>query len=119
MAKPAPYATTDAAEYDAVITFESLIDSRFVKPDIRVRDKHPNVDGTIEIVDQNQVPLGKLEVQVRKIEAGKRKYSCPASLVAYSEVCTLPVILVCADPSMHRAFWKLITPVMPEYKEIL
>ncbi|MBN2230169.1 MAG: DUF4365 domain-containing protein [Candidatus Thorarchaeota archaeon] len=117
MAKPTPYSTTDAAEQDAVSTFESLIDSHFVKPDIRVRDKYPNVDGTIEIVDQERVPLGKLDVQVRTIGPDERKYSCPTSLVAYSEVSTLPVILICVDPSTQRAFWRQITPTMPEYKE--
>ena len=52
MIEPAPYSTTDAAEQNAVITFESLVDSRFVKAEIRTRDKYPNVDGIVEIVDE-------------------------------------------------------------------
>jgi hypothetical protein len=117
MKKPAPYPSTDTAEQEAVTVFRTLIDLRFVKDDIKTRDKYPNVDGTLELVDREQVPLGKLEVQIRKIGEGKTVYSCPASLAAYSGVSTLPVLLVCVDPSTKRAFWRQITPVMPEYKE--
>jgi len=117
MVGPKPYSYTDSAEQDAVTTFLSLIDTRFVKTDIRTRDKYPNVDGTIELVDQQQVPLGKLEVQVRKIGHGERKYSCDMSLVAYSRISTLPVIIICVDTSNKLAFWRQITATMPDIKE--
>jgi hypothetical protein len=114
---PAPYSNTDAAEQDAVNTFKGLIDTRYVKDDIRTRDKVPNVDGIIELVDEHQVPYGKFDVQIRKLPAGHTKYSCPASLVAYSLVSTLPLILVCVDPTMQRAYWRQISPAMPEYRD--
>lgn len=117
MLEPRPYPPTDSAEQDAVATLLSLIDAGFVKADIRIRDKYPNIDGTLELVDQRQVPLGKLEVQVRKIGHGERKYSCPVSLVRYSEVSTLPVILICVNTSTKLAFWRQITPMMPEVKK--
>lgn len=113
--KPAPYSNTDAAEQDALITFNSLINTRYVKADIRTRDKVPNVDGTIELVDERQVPYGKLDVQLRKLPAGKTSYSCPSSLVAYSTVSTLPIILICADPDFKKVFWRKISATMPEY----
>jgi hypothetical protein len=107
MAKPTAYSRTDAPEQEAVTTFLSLIDAKCVKADIRVRDKVPNVDGTLELVDPSGVPIGKLDVQVRKIPDGTTKYSCPAELVGYSEVSTLPVLLVCVDTLHKKAYWKL------------
>jgi hypothetical protein len=117
MTKPSPYPNTDAAEEAAVVTFRSLIDPKRVKADIRTRDKYPNVDGTIELVDQENRPFGKFDIQVRKIGDGQKSYSCPTSLVGYSEVSTLPVILACIDVSLGRAYWRHITPTMPEYKK--
>lgn len=113
----APYPETDAAEQDAVNTFRQLIDTKRVKEDIRTRDKYPNSDGTVELVDEQLLSLGKFEVQIRKIPKGATQYSCPASLVDYSTVSILPVVLVCADVDGGRAFWKAISPTMPEIKE--
>ncbi len=117
MVKPAPYPNTDAAEVDAVNTFNSLINTKFVKSDIRTRDKVPNVDGTIELVDESRVPYGKIEVQIRKVPTGATSYSCPSTLVAYSTVSTLPFILICVDPEGKKAFWRKISATMPEYRE--
>lgn len=114
--KPAPYSKTDIAEIDAIDVFRSLIDKRFVKEDIRSRDKIPNSDGWIELVDGEQHPIGKLEVQIRKIKAGAKKYSCSGELVGYSSVITLPFLLICVDTKSKKAYWKHITPSMPEYK---
>ncbi len=114
---PAPYSNTDAAEQDAVNTFKSLIDTRFVKDEIRTRDKIPNIDGTIELVHENGVPHAKFDVQIRKLPPQSMSYSCPTTLVGYSKISTLPVLLVCADPERKVAFWRQIYPTMPEYKE--
>lgn len=116
MAQPAPYSSTDTAEGDAVLIFESLLDSKRVKTDIRTRDKYPNIDGYIELVDKDNRPFGKFAIQIRKIGDGKKSYSCPSSLVGYSGVSTLPIILACVDNSSKRAYWRHITYSMPEYK---
>ena len=104
MTKPTPYSNTDAAEENAVVIFRSLLDPKRVKADIRTRDKYPNVDGTIELVDQENRPFGKFDIQVKKIGDGKNSYSCPATLVGYSEVSTLPVLLICTDVSLSKVY---------------
>src|SRR5436309_520580 len=88
--RPAPYSGTDAAETEAVTTFRSLLDSRRVRSDVRERDKLPNTDGYIELVDEGGHPRGKIEVQIKKLPAGAISYKCPTSLVAYSTITTLP-----------------------------
>lgn len=115
--RPRPYPPTDPAEQAAVTVFKSLIDNRYVKADVRTRDKYPNIDGTIELVDEDGIPLGKLDVQIRAIGVEKTKYSCPVSLVAYSTRSTLAVLLICVDASNKRAFWRHISPAMPEFKD--
>lgn len=117
MNEPKPYPPTDQAEQQTLAVFLNLIDDRFVKADIRTRDKYPNYDGTVELVNEHQVPLGKLDIQLRTIGDGLTKYSCPVSLVAYSTKSTLPVLLVCIDPSTKRAFWRHVGRAMPECKE--
>ena len=114
--KPAPYSKTDIAENEAIDVFKSLIDKRFVKEEIKSRDKIPNTDGWIELVDDEQRPIGKLEVQIRKINDGAKKYSCSEELVGYSSVITSPFLLICVDTQSRKAYWKQITVSMPEYK---
>lgn len=114
--KPSPYPQTDAAEVRAVSIFENSIDSSRVKADISVRDKTPDVDGFLTLVDESLRPIGKFEVQIRAIPKGKTSYSCPTTLVAYSKVCFSPVLLVCVDISSELIYWKHIHDEMREYK---
>jgi hypothetical protein len=114
--KPAAYPKTDFAENEAILVFKSLVDQRYIKDGIQQRDKLPNTDGWLEIVNEDSVPIGKLEIQIRKIKARQKKYDCPIELIGYSRVSTLPFLLICVDTVEKRVFWKLLTPAMPEYK---
>ena len=111
--KPARYGKTDEQETLAVDTFRKLVDHKQVKLDIKERDKYPNIDGYIELVDENLVPIGKLEVQIRKLSDSlrtNRKIQCPHSLVAYSERSTCnPVLLIGVDVEQNRAYWIHVT----------
>ncbi len=114
--EPKQYPANDSSEQDAKTVLESLVDSHFVKLDIRTRDKVPNVDGTIELVNEKSVPIGKLDIQLRSIPKGHTSYNCEVSLAAYGKVSTLPVLLVCVDTVNKCAYWKHINPYMPELK---
>jgi len=117
MTKPAPYSHTDTAEREAIATLKYFIDQQFIKSEIRECDKTPNRDGTLELVDQDEMPIGKLEVQIKKIPKGATTYSCPSSLIGYSRVCGLPFLLICVDTAIQKIFWKPITHMMPEFKD--
>ena len=114
---PKPYSPTDTAEIEAIKTFKDCLNLKYVKPDIKERDKTPNVDGYLEIVNEKQVPLGKLEVQIRKIPKGSTSYSCNIELFAYSEKTSLPVLLICVDVDNKKAYWKHIQRSMAVGKE--
>jgi hypothetical protein len=90
--KPAPYPPNTTEKLEAITTLEGLLDKRFVIPHLSKLDKVPNTDGHLEIVDQDRRPLGKLEVQVRKIPDGATSYSCPVELVAYKCVPSFTII---------------------------
>jgi len=115
--EPKSYPPTDSAEQDSKTVLESLIDSRLVKTDIRTRDTTPNIDGTIELVNENIKPIGKFDIQLRSIPKGQTSFSCETSLASYSKVSTLPVLLICVDSENKCAYWKHINPYMPELKD--
>lgn len=114
--EPAAYPQTDTAEFRAVTIFCERIDSNIVKAEVQTRDKTPNTDGTLTLVDSRRLPIGKFEVQVKAIGNDRTSYSCPTSLVAYSRICFAPVLLVCVDVEGGNVYWKHIHHSMPEYK---
>ncbi|GAA5531595.1 hypothetical protein [Herpetosiphon gulosus] len=118
MSGAAPYPDSDYDEVEAIRVFENLLDFRYIKSSITKRDKVPNVDGFIEILDYTNSPIAKVEVQVRKIPVNRKQYSVQKSLVLYSKnSSTLPVILICVDIINHKVYWKHIHSLMSEYKE--
>jgi len=82
------------------------VDRSHVKCDIKKRDKYPNFDGYIEIVDDQGYPQGKLEVQVKTLPPGAVAYYCDLETIAYTETTTLPVLLIMADNSSKKVYWK-------------
>lgn len=114
---PAAYPSRNTEELEALRVFENLLDLKFTKPDLKRLDTRPNTDGTIEIVDESQRPLGKIEVQVKKIPDGATSYQCPVELIAYSERISLPFILVCVDVGNKKAYFRhLHRAMMPDAK---
>jgi hypothetical protein len=109
MTKPAPYSPTAGKEIEAVIIFESLIICDQVIPDLRRLDKFPNIDGNIDIIDVEHRPIGRLEVQVKKLPddyGSDPKLQVPISLFGYaSRTTNNPVLLVGVDANQKKAFW--------------
>ena len=103
--QPAPYSTTDEGETLAVTILRSLLDHAKVRFNFEERDKGPNTDGYIELVNEFRVPISKLEVQIRKIRDYKRTIQCPLTLISYSETTCNPVLLVGVDTKQNKAYW--------------
>ena len=114
--EPAGYPPKNTEEINAVNVLESLFDSSRVKSDIKVLDKVPNKDGSVELVDEKERPIGELIVQVKKIPDGSLKFDCPIELVAYSTRVSSPFLLICVDVGKNKAYWKHVTPVMAGVK---
>ena len=105
---PAPYPKTNTSEMEAISTFLNVLNKERVKPDIKYLDKVPNIDGIIEVVSKNQVSVGKIEVQIKKLgnkSIKKPKYQCSVNFLAYCEVNIQPVLLIVVDVANSIAYW--------------
>jgi hypothetical protein len=107
--QPSPYSNTDEQETLAVDTFKILVEHKRVRMDIKERDKYPNTDGYLELVDDNRSPIGKLEVQIRTFHGDTPKLQCPLSLFDYSEITCNPVLLVGVETDRKKAYWIHVT----------
>jgi len=107
-ANPAPYPNTNTAEIKAVVGFVSILNLDRVKPDAKFLDKVPNTDGTVEIVSKTQIPIGKLEIQIKALEEKNYltpKYQCELDFLSYCENSILPVILIVVNIKKKVAYW--------------
>ena len=105
---PAPYPPTASSELDAVTCLLDILDKKLVKPDIKVLDKFPNIDGSIELTNLDQIPIGEFNVQVKTVSQNKDEtisYQCTLPFLAYCENSILPVILITVDIESHIAYW--------------
>jgi len=80
-----PYPKTDSDEVKAITIFKDTIDLKLVKANIEERSTTPNFDGFVELVEESGKPVGKLDVQMKKILDGQMNHSCESELVPYSE----------------------------------
>ncbi|TGN13315.1 DUF4365 domain-containing protein [Leptospira bandrabouensis] len=104
--KPSPYAQTDFQEDESIHIFKSSIDRKRIKTDIKSRDKYPNFDGYIEVVDDDQCSIGKFELQVKTIKNSTGTFYCKPELINYSEITTLPILLILVKIDQKKTYWK-------------
>lgn len=113
---PARYPPKNTEEMSAIVTFLGLIDLARVKPDAKFLDKVPNTDGSLELVDKNEKPIGELKIQIKKIPAGSERFDCPVELIGYSTRVSSPFILICVDVDNKKAYWVHLHSTLPEFK---
>lgn len=104
----APYPNSATAEIQSVTVFNGLIDPVYIKADIKVLDKNPNYDGIIEITAGNQLPIGKLEVQIKTL--GRKNYANPKyqasrEFLSYCYQNNVPVLLIVVNTVEKVAYW--------------
>jgi hypothetical protein len=110
------YPPNDDVERRAVALLNYLFDTSVIKSDINVADKVPHHDGEIELVDSESRPIGKFNVQVKKMpEDFKDRYGdCPVELIEYSKRLDQALIFIGVDSKNKKAYWKQIDPKMIE-----
>ena len=112
--EPAPFPKTDSSEVRAIDTFKILVNPDLVKVHVRERDKIPNYDGQLELVDRNRKPLGQLEVQVKHLDEKdwkRRGFNCGLEFLAYvQKAASLPVLLIGVAPGKKEVFWVELQP---------
>ncbi|HTB52335.1 MAG TPA: DUF4365 domain-containing protein [Ferruginibacter sp.] len=106
-----PYAKTAKAELDSRKIFLHLIDSQFIRGEISQNDKTPATDGILEIIDDNQRLIGKIEIQLKTLNPKSYKslsFQCKDSFLASCENATLPVILIVVNRTEQKVYWRHI-----------
>lgn len=122
--EPAAYPKTNTPEIEAVRMLEYIIDKERLKTSLSVLDKVPNIDGHIEIVTEQQHPIGKLEVQVKYLPQkshARPKYQCDLQFLSYCENNIMPVLLIVVNTKDEKAYWlhlsrKVITDLAARIK---
>ncbi len=86
-----------------------------VRPVSRIEksNTHPNTDGEVELTDQDDQPIGKLEVQVKALNpkylSKPKLCNIPAGFLAYCRKSVIPVILIGVDRTNNKAYWLHMT----------
>lgn len=110
--KPAKYPESDNTEHNSVDVLNYILDSS-VKSYVDSRDKAPNHDGWLELVDDNGVPIGRIVVQVKKLpdeHIDDPKIQMETRHLSYCYVPIEPFVLIVVDTENEVAFWRHISP---------
>lgn len=103
---------TDEREEDSIAVIEDILRHTATKTHLQKADKVANVDGSIELLGDDNRLVGRITVQVKTIQPtdeGKWKYPCPTSLLGYAENTLEIVILLAVDHSTNTVLWKHIS----------
>ena len=105
---PAPYPNKNTEEMESVFKLLDLLDKKIVKPDVQFLDKVPNTDGSFTIVDRTEVPIGKIDVQVKTlpdVNVANPKLQVALSFLSACEHSSLPVVLIVVNERNSIAYW--------------
>lgn len=108
---PAAYSESDEDEQITIQILERCFGNE-IKSHIDSRDKVPNHDGHVEIVDSDGSPIGRIVVQVKKLPKGNReppRKQIETKHLAYCRAVIEPFILILVDTEEEVGYWKHIT----------
>ena len=80
-------------------------------PDLKANDKWPNIDGYVELTDENGFPLGTIQVQIKKLSKTssktKRHTFKSDKFLSYCRESSdwIPIIFIGVDIDAQKAFW--------------
>jgi len=105
----APYPSTDTSENSAITTFLGLLDHARVKAEVNGRDKRPNTDGHLDIVDKVGCSIGQVDVQIKTLSGNNlraRSYPCDLGLLKHCLLgASRQVLLIGVDIQGKQVFW--------------
>lgn len=103
----------EVRELDSVSFVEDLLRGKYAKTHLSVNDKTADIDGTIDLLDEERRLMGKLTVQVKTVgpsDEGKYRYPCPTALFGYAQrIINETVLLLAVDHSSKTVLWKHVS----------
>ncbi|MBO7466806.1 MAG: hypothetical protein J6T94_03880 [Bacteroidaceae bacterium] len=111
---------SDIREEDSVDFIRDLLKGYGVKPALKKGDKEANIDGFIELLDDENRLSGKITAQVKTVPPsleGQWLFDCPTSLFGYAEHTNEVVIIMAVDHKNKTVLWKYISRELIEANE--
>jgi len=105
-AKPASHSKNSFTDKQSISLIENILSKHGrVMPNLSSIDKWPNIDGRVEMQDEQGRLVGPLTVQVKTLPDNHNlKFSCPVSFLSYCEI--EPCLLLGVDNSNEKVYWK-------------
>lgn len=106
VAKPASHSKSNFTDMQSVSLIENVLATHGrVMPNLSTIDKWPNIDGRVEVQDEQSNLIGPLSVQAKTLSVNHNlKFSCPVSFLSYCEI--EPCLLLGVDNQTGRIYWK-------------
>lgn len=109
MTNASSYPINAIREVEAITALRSILDPSRIMPHIDELNTIPDIDGYLDILDETRSPVGKLDVQVKKLpdhEGTDPKLEIKVTLYGYASKATNnPVLLIGVDIGSKIAHW--------------
>ena len=105
------YPSSDKPEHEAIDVLNYLLDER-IKSHLDSRDKTPNHDGWLELINEKNEPMGRINVQVKKLpekHTDNPKKQIKTKNLAYCFVSNDPFVLILVDVRDEVGYWAYIS----------
>jgi len=110
--EPAGFPNTDTDEADTQRILLNVIHPDRVKLEFETRDKYPNRDGFIEIANEDEIPIGDLVIQVKKLNqeyTDPPKFPAKVKTLIYARAISPPLLILGVDVDEGKVYWKHIS----------
>lgn len=107
VAKPASHPKSNFTDVQSITLIGNILSSHGrVMPNLNSIDKWPNIDGKVEVQDENKGIGGSIAVQAKTLpNEHELKFKCPVSFLAYCENIE-PCLLFGVDNANRRVYWR-------------
>ena len=104
----------DRLDEDGVLCVRGLLKhTQAIAHKVESHDKTPNIDGSIELIDDEDRPVGELTIQAKTYKSkyqGQDKADVPAYFVAYaSRMRNKVCVFFSVDANANKIYWKYIS----------
>lgn len=109
--EPTGYPPNSETEERSRNKLKSFINPKFIRGEIRVMDKYPNFDGTIDVLNEKNAIVGQINIQVKTLDESYRDnpgYSFKDGFMSACERSLLPVVAFEVDNTNCVAYWHYI-----------
>lgn len=105
------YGNTSLTDSKNVKFLEYIFTQHHLKPFLQSDDKHPNLDGDVVILDENNKPFYKISTQIKTLpetDLDMPKSKIKLSIYDLADRHILPIIYIVVNSDKKIAYWKYI-----------